>query len=208
MNEVYFEKLTQYSFSLLDQLPLVKTIQNLDDTLSGLGKFIMELKPKETEKIRSIWSQHFKSNEKKQSSGLNTIGTLTDRLTVLIIKGWNLQYRKEEQESADNLFMTQTKEIIQALTECQPGYSSLYSKISSLIPKVTVSDWEDVYYQLFCTNLLLWETQEILYDGKIDLLPAEELRAYIRWFSKGNLERNELIHLAEIRFWEKASIQP
>ena len=204
MNETYFENLTEYSASLLNRLPIGKTIQNLNDTLSGLGMLIKELRQSETEKIRHLWSYQLIVSDRKQSSGLNTIGTLTDRLTVLIIKAWNLRFKKEDPESAKYLYNTQIKEIVRALAECNPGYSSLYSKISNFRPEVSATDWEDAYYQLICINLLLWETQEILYAGNIDVLPSEELRAYIRWFSKGNLERNELIQQAEIRFWEKA----
>ena len=38
----------------------------------------------------------------------------------------------------------------------------------------------------------------------IQSLPEKELRDYIKWFASGNVERNVLIELAEIRFWEKA----
>jgi hypothetical protein len=93
------------------------------------------------------------------------------------------------------------------LAHCRQGNSSVNSKITGVSTDVTADDWEDAFYQLLAINMVLWESQEILYIKDISVLPADELRSYIQWFSRGNMERNVMIELAEVRFWEKVTTE-
>lgn len=205
MNEVYFEKLAGFARALLDQLPIPREIQPLDYTVTKLAGILEQKQKTETDAIRNLWSYKRENlNEDSEYSGLNTIGMLTDRLTILLIKEWCLRNKNNDPVKAEELYNRQTLDILKALAYCSPGNASLNSKITRLRHQVDAYDWEDAFYQLLGVNLILWESQEVLYVKDIQSLPEKELRDYIQWFARGNIERNALIELAEIRFWEKA----
>lgn len=204
MNEVYFEKLADYARDLLSRLPVAKEVLPLELMLNELNTAIKENESQETEKIKRLWCYQTGLKTKSPGySGLNTIGLLSDRFTILLIKEWFLRYRYDNPTGADDLYKTQTMDIIKAISAAQPGNSSVNSKISNKIPGLTPKTWENAFYNLLGINLMLWESQEVLYTKDINALSHGELREYIRWFSKGNLERNVLIEKAEILFWSK-----
>jgi len=84
-----------------------------------------------------------------------------------------------------------------------PGNSAINSKITNIKTDAHAKDWEEAFFGMLTINLVLWESQEVLYIKDISSLPAEELRAYIHWFAHGNMERNVLMELCEVRYWEK-----
>src|SRR5581483_5160559 len=51
----------------------------------------------------------------KRAVGLNTIGMLLDRLSILAIKSWNLEQRAKAPQKAAQLRQTQVAELIEAL---------------------------------------------------------------------------------------------
>ena len=198
----YFSALASLSTDFINSLPMELTPQPLEFTLKKLYN--------EVEKLRDTQICSFKNIEydiirRKMSGaqGLNTIGMLADRFSILIIREWCLRNKTRSIEKADSLFRTQTAEIMQAMEQAQPGYSSLNSKITKIKADAKASSWEEAYYGLLSTNLLLWESQEVLYIKDIQTLPAEEIREYIKWFSSGNILRNEYIELCENQYWSK-----
>lgn len=205
MNEAYFEKLAGYARRLLDQLPLEREVQPLDYAVTQLSGALEERRERETAQLRGLWSfTPVEGKEDPSPTGLNTIGLLSDRFTILLIREWCLRNKHNDPVKADELQRTQTWEIIRAMAQCRRGSASVNSKITHLTAGVTARDWEEAFYKLLAVNLVLWESQEVLYIRDISVLPAEELRAYIQWFARGNVERNSLIEWVEVRFWEKA----
>jgi hypothetical protein len=136
-------------------------------------------------------------------TGLNTVGMLSDRLTVLAMKEWVLHSRLGESDKATELRRTQVAELIDTLADATPGYSSFTQKVTALRFEVPAETWEESYFGLLATNVLLWEAQEVLYAGHIAELECEELRRYIAWFSEGNVRRNEFIARCETTFWKQ-----
>jgi hypothetical protein len=204
MNEGYFEKLAEYSRNLLNRLPISKEVKPLDFTLDLLSSAIKEQKGQETKQIEGLWCEKAEIQSKRpEYTGLNTIGLLSDRFTILLIKEWFLRHRYNNPSGADKLVQTQTKDIMKAMASANPGNSSINSKISNKNPGMTIKTWECAFYNLLGINLMLWESQEVLYTKDINILSSNELREYIHWFSKGNLERNVLIEQAEHLFWRK-----
>ena len=139
-----------------------------------------------------------------RAPGLNTTGMLLDRLSILAVKHWNLVHRAEAPDKAAALRDTQVAEIIQALAEAMPGQSSINNKMTNRSVSAKVDSFAEAYYGLMTTNLLLWEAQEILYNHEIESLPAEELRAYIDFFSRGNITRNTYIQAVDQLYWSFA----
>jgi hypothetical protein len=190
----------------LDTLPIEKEPQPLQYAVEKLYGKLKQIKEDEVEKLKILWvKQNFIQElpKKKDSIGLNTIGSLTDRFTILIIKEWCLRNKSNNVQNANNLFENQTKDIIRCLANSVPGNSAINSKITNIKTVVIAQDWEEAFFGLLAVNLVLWESQEVLYIKDISLLPAEELRAYIHWFAHGNMERNVLMELCESRYWEK-----
>lgn len=135
------------------------------------------------------------------SAGLNTVGLLSDRLTVLAMKDWVLGARLDSPAKARALRETQVAELVASLAAAQPGHSSFTQKLTPLKVDAAAETWEEAYFGLLSTNVLLWEAQEVLYAGRIDQLECDELRRYIAWFSEGNIARNEFIGKCESMFW-------
>jgi len=135
------------------------------------------------------------------ATGLNTVGMLLDRLSILAVKHWNLRERRGEAAQATELEATQVAELVEALASARPGHSSINNKMTSRTVDAGAADFASAYFGLLTTNLLLWEAQEILYNHDILSLPCEELRAYIEFFSRGNLSRNVYIESSDALYW-------
>ena len=133
--------------------------------------------------------------------GLNTVGMLLDRMSILSIKAWNLEHRAKAPEKAEHLARTQVAELVAALADARPGHSSINNKLTSHRTDIAAPDFAAACYNLVTTNLLLWEAQEILYNHDISVLPSEELRKYIHFFSKHNLARNVSIEASDSLYW-------
>jgi hypothetical protein len=202
-NYTYFVDLYKRSKELLDQLPIELTPQPLDYTLNKLMPAINNVQHEATNSFMAMAATPHTLPDNKSAQGLNTIGMLTDRFTILLIREWCLRNKGNKNEAkADQLFNTQTTEIMKAMAEAKQGYSSLNSKVTNIKADAKADSWEAAYYGLLTTNLLLWESQEVLYIKDIQSLPVEEIRDYIKWFSFGNILRNEYIELCELRYWD------
>ncbi|MDR2840079.1 MAG: hypothetical protein LBV75_02265 [Paludibacter sp.] len=202
-NEIYFEKLADYSKKVLDSLPIEKEVQALDYAVNKLYGVLKNIGAAESAKIKDLWDCETLPETPNVPVGLNTLGLLIDRFTILIIKEWCLRNKNNNPAKADELYRTQTQEIIHALAACRKGAASLNSKITNIKTSVTADSWEEAYFGMLAINLVLWESQEVLYIKDISKLPTEELRDYIHWFAYGNMQRNVLIELCEKKYWEK-----
>ncbi|WP_414663079.1 hypothetical protein [Horticoccus sp. 23ND18S-11] len=200
----YFEQLARQSIAFLDSLPIELTPQPLAYALESLAPAVESMRTSGLQQLRAIARPDPVNLEVLSSGvGLNTVGMLTDRFTILLIKEWSLRHKGTPNPAkADALFATQTRDIIAALALAQPGSSSLNSKITSLRSSASATDWSEAFWGLLTTNLLMWESQEMLYIRDISTAPYEELRAYIAWFSKSNIQRNDYIELSEKRYWQ------
>lgn len=206
-SEKYFLILATYAKELLNKLPIEKTPQPLDYAVGMLYDEVKRLTLPEVEKLKTFWNKDVSKVEfeTKVGIGLNTIGMLTDRFTILLIKEWCLRNKSNNHVKADELFESQTMDIIRCLASTVPGNSAINSKITNIKTDISADNWEEAFYGMLTINLILWESQEVLYIKDISLLPAEELRAYIHWFAHGNMQRNVLIELCERRYWEKVN---
>ncbi len=199
----YFEFLRRCSLGVLDTLGLQSEPLPLDTILG-------QLQPKLDNSEAYLLS--FGAVPKPEPAnarvpissgvGLNSVGMLVDRLTILFIREWCLINKgRPNPEKAQAIYDQQTRDIMIALSEARPGSSALNSKLTHLKGEAKATNWLQAYYGLFATNVLLWEAQEILYTRDIRQLPPEELRSYITWFAYGNMRRNEYIQMCEEYYW-------
>jgi len=204
----YFIELTAKSYQLVAQV-------GLSSDPAPLGQLVPELSARlEALKARTIASyQALKrpaplvgTHEMGLAVGLNTVGMLADRLTILIIKEWCLRNKGNPNPAkANELYQTHTLDVIHALAQARPGCSAMNTKITRHTANASAECWEEAFFGLLSTNILIWESQEVLYMKDITILPCEELRDYIRWFSFSNIQRNEFAQLCEIHYWRQAS---
>jgi hypothetical protein len=203
----YFLDLASASKKVLDNLPIEKKIKPLNETLNKLRAKIELSKEDNIVDFKSIPAKINKVENNFLSPGLNTIGMLTDRFTILLLKEWSLRNKNiNSDDKANQLFKTETMEIIDALSQSKPGFSSINSKVTSIKANAIANSWEEAFYGILSTNLLLWESQEVLYLKDISELPSEEIREYVKWFSFGNILRNEFMQLCDKYFWQKYKI--
>lgn len=201
----YFDALVSYGRGLLDRLPVPLQPEPLAYTLDRLKPAVDAAREAEITRLAVIERPAPAPDASGRVAGLNTVGMLADRLTILIVKEWSLRHKgTPNPDKADDLLRTQTAEIVRALAEAVPGHSSVNSKITRLSAEAEAPTWAAAFYGLLSTNLLLWESQEVLYVKDISVLPAEELRGYITWFAWGNILRNEYIQACEERYWADA----
>ncbi len=199
----YFRQVGDMSISFIDSLSLGEDAKPLEELLCTLRPALSTMRDSFVSKMVTITRESKTNTSVKSFVGLNTVGLLCDRLTILAIKFWCLGNRgpSRSQKRAKELYDSQILDIVCALENAIPGSSSVNSKITHLKGGATGSTFEEAYYGLLASNITLWESQEILYVRDIQTLPAEELRSYIKWFSVGNMERNEYIELCERNFW-------
>lgn len=202
-NRDYFYALADYSRGLLDRLPLQLTPQPLDYSLGLLAPRLDLMRHAEVGAIREFERPRpSATRDDVPGVGLNSIGMLADRFTILLIKEWCLRHKGVPSAAkADELFQRQTVDIIEAMDRSRPGTSAVNSKITHIKGGACAQDWAEAFYGLLGTNLLMWESQEMLYVKNISDAPEAELRDYIKWFSVSNMRRNEYISLCENWFW-------
>jgi hypothetical protein len=200
----YFTQLAQMSAAFLDALPIERTPQPLAYALGALAPAIERMKPAGLARLRGLSRPAaVVAGVAGPGTGLNTVGMLTDRFTILLIKEWSLRHKANANPAkAEALFRVQTRDIIAALAQAQPGSSALNSKITSIKSAVSAADWAEAFWGLLTTNLLMWESQEMLYIKDISQAPEQELRDYIKWFSHSNIQRNTFIEFCEVRYWQ------
>jgi hypothetical protein len=119
--------------------------------------------------------------------GLNTIGMLVDRLSILLIK------KTVKNAGVDSELRSQIDEMTLAIENCQKGFSSTFNKITIMQEKNSLNHIVDITMHLAFVNLLLWLAQDVLYLRGAGSLPNKELRAYIDYFANKNILRNQLI---------------
>ena len=137
------------------------------------------------------------TEEQRRTIGLNTIGMLLDRLSILAIKHWNLENRAKNAATAATLVTTQVEELVSCLARALPGHSSINNKMTSHVVETQADSFGKACYGLVTTNTMLWEAQEVLYNHDMAALPDSDLRAYIAFFSRGNQARNDYIQRSE-----------
>lgn len=131
--------------------------------------------------------------------GLNTIGMLADRLSILCIK---LYMNSENILTAEGLSDNQIIDIERALTVAKAGTSSTFNKMTIMQDTYMPRSFSEAVMRLAATNLLLWLAQDVLYLRGPESLPDEELRKYIIYFAEKNIARNKMIALSNNLFWD------
>lgn len=203
--QTYFLQLADYAHELFNKLPIELEPKPLSYALNLLKPQVDGQKEEQVAVLRALRGEQAQlatpGNDNKWQ-GLNSIGMLMDRFTILLIREWSLQHKLHKNlDKARQIREEQTLDIVEAMAHAAPGSASLNSKITNIKGNASATSWEEAFYGLLTINLILWESQEVLYIKDISQLPCEELRAYIDWFSKGNIVRNEYIQLVEQLFW-------
>lgn len=126
--------------------------------------------------------------------GLNTVGLLVDRLSILSIGSFKRGCAAPEGNPS-------IVEIIRALDVVQSGLSSVNTKQTSLTARTSPKSTLQAALWLLATNIELWEAQEVLYSRGPESLPDTELRSYIVFFAHENVRRNELMQQLTARYW-------
>jgi hypothetical protein len=202
MSRAYFDSVYQASKEFIEGLQLPRDPTPLDSLLKVWRPMIEAQRTAFVAQLsRSRPQLHGRAAPTAGPAGMNTVGMLCDRLTVVAMKEWVLRSRLGKPADADRLRDSQIRELIDTLGEIRPGHSSFTQKVTALKFQAEASSWEDAYFGLLATNVLLWEAQEVLYAGKVQDLPSEEIRRYIAWFSEGNILRNEYISCCETMYW-------
>lgn len=205
----YFETLFSTSLRLVDRVPLTAEAPLMGYITGTLEPAVVPLREEGmfAEPLPGMFSTDDAAAapidpRQEGAAGLNTMGMLLDRLSILAIKHWNLVNRARAPDKAAQLAETQVVEIVSALAFARRGSSSINNKMTNRSVAAGADSFAAAYAGLLTTNLLLWEAQEILYNHDILALPGEELRAYIDFFSRGNLSRNMFIQSSDGLFWE------
>lgn len=203
-DQSYFLALADYSRDFAARLGLNDKAQPLDRLLGDLKPRLERMRDAETALIAAIRRPvSVRTRDGSRAVGMNTVGLLADRLTILVVKEWNLRHRNADAGGADVLTRSEIPEICRALAQAEPDQPLYVGKISTIRAGAEARTWAEAYFGLLSANLLLWEAQEVLYRRGILELPAEEIRSYIRWFSLGNMLRNEYMALCEQLFWQQ-----
>jgi len=135
-----------------------------------------------------------------RSVGLNSVGLLIDRLSILSIKAWCLRHLDNHCLDATQLCKDQILDVTGALSEAVPAKNSLNSKLTIYQTSVEADQWESAIYDLMITNLLIWKAQEALYC-KSSVEAAQQFQTYMSLFPEINLRRDAFICRCERLYW-------
>jgi hypothetical protein len=197
----FFDRLFDTSRELISAFPLTQGPAEMDYIATELESAVVAKRSTNPFQNPNVKIGSADPQSEKTAVGLNTVGMLLDRMSILAIKVWNLDHRAGKPNQAEHLRNTQVAELVEALAAARPGHSSINNKLTSHKTSIDNTDFASASYNLVTTNLLLWEAQEILYNHDIAVLPAEELRKYIQFFSKHNLSRNVSIEASDRLYW-------
>ena len=198
----YFTHLMEYSRNLMDRFPISNAIEPIAETFARLTPAFENNKAEEVIRMQQVARPANTAAPSDLPAGMNTIGILADRLTILVCKEWYLRNRMKKAAAADDLYQTQIKDIVTSLALATPGHAKLLEKVSSHLTDAKAVNFEEAYYGLLMANILMWENQEMLYVHDMESVPAEELRQYIRFFSDANMLRNACIAACETLYWQ------
>ncbi len=198
----YFAALAGYSRDLMDRLPISPAIETLAATFARLRPALDEGRPAEVARLAALHRPTPQPGPDAGPAGMNTIGILADRLTILVCKEWYLRHRQQRPAEAETVLQTHIPDIVASLAAARPGHAKLLEKVSALPTGTAAGSFAEAYYGILSANILMWETQEMLYTRDMDAVPAEEVRDYIRFFSQANMLRNACIAACETWFWK------
>lgn len=122
--------------------------------------------------------------------GLNTIGMLLDRVSILLIR----TNRVGPSEAVEE----QLRDLREVIPNALPGRSSDYNKVTDRVIDRLPRNLSEAVYDLVTANVTMWDAQETIYRREVD---DAEMRRYLNLFSKQNLRRNMCIAKVEEFYW-------
>jgi hypothetical protein len=202
----YFQQLAAHGRDVLDRLPICAEIRSIAQTFAILQPAIEAIRPAELRALAALPRPQAGLDEGHAAGpvGMNSVGILADRLTILTCKSWYLRHRQRAPAEAELLVGQQIADVVWCLALVRPGPPGLLAKLGSPAVETRTESFVAAYFDLLAANLLMWETQELLYTRDMEAVPAEELRDYIRFFSQANLRRNKHIVDIERLYWATA----
>ena len=156
----FFKKLYLYSLNFVNSIET----QNIN-TISFIKKNLFKkINNKKENFISSFPEKKFKLELRNQKVvGMNTIGLLLDRMTILSLK---INLLKKNKKNVNNVLF-EIKNIINALSIAGTIKNLNYKKITRYKFKSKSKNFRESFFELLYINLLLWESQEVLYNRNL-----------------------------------------
>ena len=151
-------------------------------------------------KLKNIDRPTHLRDKTDRNVGLNSVGLLLDRLSILSIKTWCLRHLDNNLLDAEQLYKDLILDITGALSEALPAKNSLNSKLTIYQTSIKADKWESAIYDLMTTNLLIWKAQEALYC-KSSVEATQQFQMYMSLFPEINLRRDAFICRCERLYW-------
>src|SRR6185312_3710056 len=152
-----FAELYERSLGLMEAVCPTSGVRPLQEILGPLQERTEAARPfflQQTAHL-SKWLQGSGSRQEQDGKGigLNTVGMLSDRLSILAIKQHRLRLQERDGSAkAIDLFQTQTLDILAALSIARPGNSAINTKITTLPAEGQAANWIEAYFGLLTTN--------------------------------------------------------
>ena len=201
----YFQALADQGRAVMDRLPIEAEIHPIARTFATLRPAIAARRAETSRAWRALpRPARLARRGDDPPVGMNSVGILADRLTILICKEWYVRHRYRDTARAEAIRAEHIADVVACLARAHPGHAALLAKVSPIGVDGACEDFVDAYYDLLGANVLMWETQELLYTRDMEAVPADELRDYIRFFSSANMLRNRRISECERLYWAGA----
>mgnify|MGYP001235934917 CR=1 FL=1 len=197
INSLYFDKIFNLTLKFINSNSTDK-IMHLNFIKNKFSTKLFNQKIKFTKKFPK---KKIIRKNKNIIVGMNTVGLLLDRLTVLCLKLNHFKKKLKDRKKADTILF-EVKSIIKALKNAQSIDKIDFNKITRHKIISNASNFEEAYFELLISNFILWESQEILYNRNINNCSVNEIRDYLKLFSKYNTLRNFLITKVENFYWQ------
>lgn len=196
----YFCAVFDWSVGMLSQWPIPATPSRLADIAYRIEPALTDGAARH---VGGLHEPPTPPNRTGKAIGLNTVGLLSDRLSILAVKTWMLRNRYGKPTDSHLVASIDAGQIIGALAAAYPSGETLVSKITKLSVKIDDRSWASSYYGLLSSNLLMWEAQEWMYINNMEDCTADEIRACLSFCSLTNLKRNHYIAACERCYWRR-----
>ena len=199
----YFWSLHAFSLAYLDTLevgesddPVVYTERDLQPRLVKRSEEMLPHFPEPRFKV-SVPAAAY-----ALPSGLNTVGSLLDRLSICAVKEWYLRNGPGDASGAEALRAGLTTDIVTSLAMAIPDRHPEQPKVTAHRSKAEYASLAEAYCDLMEIHVCFWEKQELSYGSRTYSIPLESYKRFVKFGVELNVRRAHCQFRAAQLYWD------
>ncbi len=136
-------------------------------------------------------------------SGLNTVGSLLDRLSICAVKEWFFRKGPGDIRAAEELRAGLTTDIVASLAMAIPDRQQEQPKVTSHRSEAEYATLAEAYCDLMEIHVCFWEKQDLSYGSKTYSIPTESYMRFVKYGVELNVRRAHCLFRAAQHYWDQ-----